>query len=61
MVAHECDLISRGTDGELVINDGVMRPTRVVRLLPGSMSRVEVIDALPVAVGGYPKVGDTVP
>ena len=53
--------VSRGVDGELVINDGVTRATRVAELLPGSTIRVEVIDTLPLAVGGYPKVGDTVP
>jgi len=53
--------VSRGTDGELVINNGVTRATRVARLLPGKLVRVEVIDDLPIPVGAYPKVEDTLP
>src|SRR5579859_2222373 len=47
---------SRGTDGELVINDGVTRATRVAKYLPGTLVTVEVTDALQVAVGGLPTV-----
>jgi hypothetical protein len=54
-------LVSRGRDGELVINDGVTRATRVAKLLPGVAVRVEVIDDLPIPVGGYPSVGDLLP
>ncbi len=54
-------LVSRGKDGELVINDGVTRATRVAKLLPGTLVRVEVIDQLPIAVGPYPSVGDSLP
>ena len=50
--------VSRGSDGELVINNGVTRATRVAKLLPGVSVRVEVIDDLPIPVGGYPRVGD---
>ena len=53
--------VSRGSDGELVINSGVTRATRIAKLLPGMLVRVEVIDDLPIPVGSYPKVGDTVP
>jgi hypothetical protein len=53
--------VSRGSDGELVINSGVTRATRIAKLLPGTLVRVEVIDDLPIPVGSYPKVGDTVP
>jgi hypothetical protein len=53
--------VSRGSDGELVINNGVTRATRVAMLLPGSLIRVEVIDDLPIAVGSYPSIGDLVP
>src|SRR3954470_20912192 len=52
--------VSRGSDGELVINSGVTRATRIAKLLPGTSVRVEVIDDLPMAVGSYPKVGDFV-
>ena len=50
--------VSRGSDGELVINDGVTRATRVARYMAGTLITVEVIDELPVPVGGLPAVGD---
>jgi hypothetical protein len=53
--------VSRGSDGELVINNGVTRATRVAKLLPGVLVRVEVIDDLPLPVGSYPKVEDQLP
>jgi hypothetical protein len=53
--------VSRGSDGDLVINNGVTRATRVAMLLPGTSVRVEVIDDLPVPVGSYPSLGDLVP
>jgi len=46
--------VSRGTDGELVINDGVTRATRVAKFLPGTSVTVEVTGVLPVSVGGLP-------
>jgi hypothetical protein len=48
--------VSRATDGELVINDGVTRATRVAKYLPGTLVTVEVTDTLAVAVGGMPTV-----
>ena len=51
--------VSRGTDGELMINDGVTRATRVAMLLPGQFVRVEVIDELPIELGRFPAIGDT--
>jgi hypothetical protein len=53
--------VSRGSDGELVINNGVTRATRIARLSPGTRVRVEIIDDLPIPVGTYPKVEDTIP
>jgi hypothetical protein len=53
--------VSRGTDGELVINNGVTRATRIARLLPGATVRVEVIDDLPIPVGSFPSIGDLIP
>jgi hypothetical protein len=53
--------VSRGSDGELVINSGVTRATRIAKLLPGTLVHVEVIDDLPIPVGSYSKVGDTLP
>ncbi len=48
--------VSRGLDGELVINDGVTRATRVAKYLPGTPVTVEVTGVIPVAVGGLPTV-----
>lgn len=53
--------VSRGSDGELVINNGVTRATRIAKLLPGVTVRVEVIDDLPIPVGSFPSVGDLIP
>lgn len=53
--------VSRGSDGEYVINNGVTRAARVAKLSPGTLVRVEVIDDLPIPVGAYPKIGDQTP
>lgn len=53
--------LSRGGDGELVIDDEATLVTRVAKLLPGVLVRVEVIDDLPIVVGSYPSVGDVLP
>jgi len=53
--------VSRGTDGLLVINNGVTRATRIAMLLPGVTVRVEVIDDLPIPVGSFPSIGDVIP
>jgi hypothetical protein len=53
--------VSRGTDGELVINNGVTRATRIAKLAPGTSVRVEVIDDLPFPVRTFPSIGDLIP
>lgn len=53
--------VSRGADGELVINNGVTRATRIAKLSPGTLVRVEVIDDLPIPVGSFPSIGDLIP
>jgi hypothetical protein len=53
--------VYRGTDGKLMIYDGVTRATRVAKLLPGQLVQVEVIDDLTTPVGHLPTVGDTLP
>jgi hypothetical protein len=53
--------VYRGTDGELMIFDGVTRASRVAKLLPGHLVRVEVIDDIPTPVGPLPTVGDKLP
>ena len=53
--------VYRGTDGKWMIFDGVTRASRVAKLLPGQLVRVEVIDDIPTPVGHLPTVGDTRP
>jgi hypothetical protein len=53
--------VSRGTDAELVINNGVTRASRIAKLSPGTTVRVEVIDDLPIPVGSYQSIGDLIP
>ncbi|MBI2803943.1 MAG: hypothetical protein HYX68_03055 [Planctomycetes bacterium] len=53
--------VSRGTDGELVINNAVTRATRIAKLSPGTTVRVEGIDDLPIPVGSFPSIGDLIP
>jgi hypothetical protein len=48
----------RGSDGELMIFDGVTRATRVAMLLPGTMVRVEVVGDLSSPCGQLPTVGE---
>ncbi|MEX0702635.1 MAG: hypothetical protein WD069_11115 [Planctomycetales bacterium] len=53
--------VYRGSDDELMIFDGVTRATRVAKLLPGTLVRVEVIDNLKTPVGHLPTVEDMSP
>jgi hypothetical protein len=50
--------VKKGSDGELVIYDGVTRATRAAKYLPGTPITVEVTGELPGPVGGLPTVGD---
>ena len=54
-------LVYRGSDGGLIIFDGVTRATRVAMLRPGDLVRVEVIGALAVPCTHLPTVGEQVP
>jgi hypothetical protein len=53
--------VYEGTDGVLVLYNGVTRATRVAKLSPGTLIRVEVIGKLPKAFAGEPKIGDLLP
>ncbi len=53
--------VYRGSDGKLMIYDGVTRATRIAKLLPGTLVRVEVIDNLTTPVGHLPTVKDMLP
>lgn len=50
--------VKRGSDGELVIFDGVTRATRVATYFPGQPITVEVTGNLKGPVGTLPTVGD---
>jgi hypothetical protein len=54
-------VVYEGSDGVLVIYDGVTRATRVAKLAPGTSARVEVIGRLRRAYGPDPKIGDLLP
>src|SRR5215210_3514435 len=51
-------LAYRGSDGGLMVYDGVTRATRVAKLLPGATVRVEVMRTLTRPVGHLPTIGD---
>ena len=51
----------RGTDGELIVYDGVTRATRVAKLLPGQTVPVEVIGVVPSPGARLPTVGERSP
>jgi hypothetical protein len=51
-------LVYRGSDGELMIFDGVTRSSRVAKLLPAMLVRVEVVGELPFPFAKLPTVGD---
>ena len=48
-------------DGVLVLYNGVTRATRMAKLAPGTLLRVEVIGTLPVAYTTQPRIGDVLP
>jgi hypothetical protein len=50
--------VKRGTDGQLVIFDGVTRATRAAKFAPGTFVTVEVTGNLNGPVGGLPTVGE---
>ncbi len=52
--------VKRGSDGELVIFDGVTRATRVAKYLPGTPITVEVTGQLKGPVAALPTVGEKV-
>lgn len=54
-------LVYRGTDGELMITDGVTRATRAAKLCPGQAVPVEVVGSLPRSFGSLPTVKEKLP
>jgi hypothetical protein len=53
--------VYEGTDGELVIFNGITRATRIAKLAPGNLIRVEVIGKLKAAFGSLLTIGDLLP
>jgi hypothetical protein len=53
--------VYRGSDGKLMIYDGVTRVTRIAKLRPGVRLRIEVIRDLATPMGRTPTVGDLLP
>src|SRR5438067_7140981 len=53
--------VTEGSDGALVINNGVTRATRIAKLAPGRLVPVEIIASVARPVGHLPKIGDFVP
>ena len=54
-------IVYEGLDGVLLIYNGVTRATRIAKLSPGTMVRVEVIGRLRRAHGQEPRIGDLLP
>ena len=54
-------IVYEGVDGVLVIYNGVTRATRIARLSPGTLVRVEVIGRLRRKLSSSPKIGDGKP
>ncbi len=53
--------VYEGSDGVLVLYNGVTRATRLAKLTPGTLIRGEVISKLPRAYASDPKIGDLLP
>jgi hypothetical protein len=54
-------LVYRGSDGVLVISDGVTRATRAAKLCPGMTVPGEMLGDLPRAFGALPTVEEKLP
>jgi hypothetical protein len=53
--------VYEGTDGEPVIFNGITRATRIAKLAPGALIRVDVIGKLGRGFGSLPTIGDLLP
>lgn len=53
--------VYEGTDGVLMLYDGVTRATRIAKLAPGTLIRVEVVGQVPLAYAADPTIGDVLP
>ena len=53
--------VYEGADGELILFNGVTRATRIAKLAPGTLIRVEVIGRTRATGASLPTVGDLLP
>jgi hypothetical protein len=53
--------VCESSDGALVITNGITRATRIAKLAPGTLVRVEVVARVRRACGHLPKIGDLLP
>lgn len=53
--------VYEGTDGAFEIYNGVTRATRIAKLSPGTLVRVEVIGQQRRPVANLPRIGDLLP
>jgi hypothetical protein len=53
--------VYEGTDGVLVLYNGVTRAARIAKVAPGTLIGVEVLGKLPKAFAAEPKRGDLLP
>ncbi len=48
-------------NGEVMLYNGVTRATRVAKLAPGTLFRVEVVQRIKKSIASVPTIGDTLP
>ena len=53
--------VIEGSDGVFVIMNGVTRATRIAKLAPGTLVRVEVTGKVKRPCQPFPKIGDVLP
>lgn len=53
--------VYEASDGMFVITNGVTRATRIAKLSPGTLVRIEVIGKLPRACQSLPRIGEVLP
>jgi len=54
-------LVYRGSDGEMVLSDGVTRATRIAKLSPETQIPAELLGTLPFPVGHLPTIQEKLP
>jgi hypothetical protein len=52
--------VYEGSDGALQLYNGVTRASRIAKLSPGTLIRIEVVGKINAPVGHLPQIGDLV-